>query len=459
MTETFSGVVTSDGKKRSFLTDDTLTKSGVPADSKAVGDRFAKAEEATSELKDDKVDKPTANDDGKIPRANNGDVEWVEVGQPTDEQTNSAVTKWLDDHPEATTTVQDGAITEAKINNSFLPWIRNEYITPQMFGAKADGVTDDTNALQNTFNYAIDNKVYVYIPSGTYLFDVLTFPLNQDGMIIRGCGKWKTTLKCMNNNSQIFFSDFLRYDISEICFEGKDTATIPFIELNGVSHLSIFHDCIFRTNYGVLVHNSGYLSFYDCSFAVLDTHPCKYLLSVKGEYFYLRNCYFEGKHINLESTGIILTNCAEIYINDSDICNFYGGTGLLIKPQNNSAYDIYINNTTLMRCKTCIDLNCSYPINNINVNINVYDEAIMNKIITLHRDDGKNGILNGINGNINVRGQLNTDIDLIDGNLYYGDNKIYINNYTNDILKYRNSSPVFPIFRKNSLSNSLIVIQ
>lgn len=53
MTDTFSGVVTSDGKKRMFLTDDTLTKVGVPADAKTVGDKFAKAEEAASQLKED----------------------------------------------------------------------------------------------------------------------------------------------------------------------------------------------------------------------------------------------------------------------------------------------------------------------------------------------------------------------------------------------------------------------
>lgn len=52
MTDTFSGVVTSDGKKRAFLTDDTMTKTGVPADSKAVGDRFGKVNAETDSLKE-----------------------------------------------------------------------------------------------------------------------------------------------------------------------------------------------------------------------------------------------------------------------------------------------------------------------------------------------------------------------------------------------------------------------
>lgn len=67
-----------------------------------------------SKLKECKVDKPFVADDGKIPRAKNGGVEWVDVGQPTDEQTSSAVTNWLNKHPEATTTVQNDSLTEDK---------------------------------------------------------------------------------------------------------------------------------------------------------------------------------------------------------------------------------------------------------------------------------------------------------------------------------------------------------
>ena len=39
---------------------------------------------------------------------------------PTSEQVATAVTDWLDDHPEATTTVEDGAITNAKLASSFV---------------------------------------------------------------------------------------------------------------------------------------------------------------------------------------------------------------------------------------------------------------------------------------------------------------------------------------------------
>lgn len=73
------------------------------------------------------------------------------------------VEKVLAAHPEWTTTVQDGAITESKISRLFLRVIKNLYVTPEMFGGAGDGVTDDTQALQDAIN---DGKP-VYI-SGEY---------------------------------------------------------------------------------------------------------------------------------------------------------------------------------------------------------------------------------------------------------------------------------------------------
>lgn len=59
----------------------------------------------------------------------------------------SYVDSWLDSHPEATTTVQDGAITRPKFAAGTLA-----YMTPEMFGAVGDGTTDDTTAVQSAIN-------------------------------------------------------------------------------------------------------------------------------------------------------------------------------------------------------------------------------------------------------------------------------------------------------------------
>lgn len=41
------------------------------------------------------------------------------------------------------------------------------FVTPQMFGAKGDGKTDDTAAIQA----ALDASSFVFIPDGTYMID------------------------------------------------------------------------------------------------------------------------------------------------------------------------------------------------------------------------------------------------------------------------------------------------
>lgn len=105
-----------------------------------------------------KINKPTSADNNKFPRAKDGDVEWVEHGLPTDEQTASAVSDWLNVHPEATTTVQAGSLTEDKFTDDLKLYTLKDYVTPEMFGAVGDGVTDDINAIQRTIDYALQNK-------------------------------------------------------------------------------------------------------------------------------------------------------------------------------------------------------------------------------------------------------------------------------------------------------------
>lgn len=94
----------------------------------------------------------------------NGTTEWADVGLPTDEQTAEAVQSWLDSHPEATTTVEDASITESKLTSGLKSKVIKDYVTPQMFGAVGDGVSDDFISISSAIDYAIANKMALVFP-------------------------------------------------------------------------------------------------------------------------------------------------------------------------------------------------------------------------------------------------------------------------------------------------------
>lgn len=126
-------------------------------------------EQKYEELKLNKVNQPLGNNNqpvygvaGQTLRTRgDGKTEWADVGVPTDSQTDRAVSNWLDRHPEATTTVEDGALTYKKLVNGTLG-----YVTPEMYGAEGDGSTDDTSSFISALGanlpvHLLSGKIYV----------------------------------------------------------------------------------------------------------------------------------------------------------------------------------------------------------------------------------------------------------------------------------------------------------
>lgn len=80
------------------------------------------------------------------------------IDQYLDENAAESIQDWLDEHPEATTTVQDGSLTNKKFVIGTLG-----YVIPEMFGAVGDGISDDTTSMQNTMNFAAANRMNVLL--------------------------------------------------------------------------------------------------------------------------------------------------------------------------------------------------------------------------------------------------------------------------------------------------------
>ena len=80
-----------------------------------------------------------------------------------DEIIGKNVTDWLDGHPEATTTVQDRSLTANKLVLGTLG-----YVTPEMFGAKGDGSSDDSESIELAIDYAASNNMYIKLQARSY---------------------------------------------------------------------------------------------------------------------------------------------------------------------------------------------------------------------------------------------------------------------------------------------------
>lgn len=137
------------------IADKTLSEEGAFADSKAVGDKFKEVKTETNSLKEEKADKTDLDTERKrIDVLNDGGLNLK------DEVIDTSIKAWLEEHPEATTTVQDGSLTAQKLNAiSF-----GKAVNVLFLGIKNDG-SEDCSDIINEWgkNYSL------YFPAGKYL--------------------------------------------------------------------------------------------------------------------------------------------------------------------------------------------------------------------------------------------------------------------------------------------------
>lgn len=194
-----------------------------------------------------------------------------------------AVQEWLDEHPEATTTVQDGAIvtakladgavTEPKIADAFLPYIKNAYVTPEMFGAVGDGAIDDSDAFNDALQYIAgqsttetyeQTNIELWVTRKYNIGSLITIPDTIQNLTIRGFGG----ARIIGNG--FYFDANTGHDVlfSGIKFIGCNNP-ISMAYRNSEYGSYTVEKCIFRSCTGVCVdirRRSCFITVRDCFF-------------------------------------------------------------------------------------------------------------------------------------------------------------------------------------------------
>lgn len=290
----------------------------------------------------DSNNQPDYGEAGQLLRTNgDGSTEWVDVGLPTDEQTAQAVSDWLGDHPEATTTVQDGSLTEAKFSEALKLETIKDYITPQMFGAAGDGVADDTNAINAALQYAYNNKINLIFPSGKYMISSTLNVIGADeiynsSVVISGVERGSVEIYATAPMDQMLLVSStgnycVKVHISNLRLYGDEKADIGIKFNKSTSECVLENINILRcNNYGLHTDKNFYLnnlnriSAYNCAMGI-------YIAGGVNTSLNLNDCYVCNCTNGYRVSGIYsnMINCCADGITNT-VFNLTGFRGALI---------------------------------------------------------------------------------------------------------------------------------
>lgn len=195
------------------------------------------------------------------------------------------------------------------------------FVTPQMYGAAADGETDDTAAFQSMFDSNTDETVLYYIPHGTYKIagDVI---VTNPHINIMGGGMYTSIVDFVNTGSIEFTAT------NEIGVDGIQIKNQKYIKTSG--HHIQFRNCKIYNGIEGLHINDGYI-------------------------VQILNCYITfnkiGVLLNNQSFETVIDACV---IDNNEVGVIVGGvsTGAIIK---NSTIEGNRNRTSLNGCGICLN--------------------------------------------------------------------------------------------------------
>ena len=263
--------------------------------------------------------------------------------------------------------------------------ITDNFVTPEMYGAKGDGVTDDTNAIQA----CIDENNNILFPEGTYR---ITRPLTiRSGKNLTGANKYHSRIMADNCDAVHFAENAERGNFRSLAFFGNNTNHSVFVfNMNAV--VWCFDDLWCREfgNSFFLANGNGHVNN-----IVIQNSQFEY-----GG----KNCIEFIYSANSQINNIVVRAC--------DISGFYSGNAIAVTGNN-----ILIEGCTIQAVDMgiCIDSTLSndnaHPYHSscgINIFSNYFELVKKSYVFAkVHYDASHEGFLSGLNitGNYGSRAQ------------------------------------------------------
>lgn len=190
-------------------------------------------------------------------------------------------------------------------------------VSVKWFGAVGDGGTDDTDAIQNTFDSVAND---IYFPEGVYSISTKVVQ-DRSFVRLRGAGKYKTIIRPLNTFDRENFDCLVEVgnsstnshiieDMSFLATYASDGNDLSGLAINASYNVDIL-DCKFqsgnyinRANGGLLIRSGKHTRIQNCHFhngfcygVIINSHS-------NGLHFI--NCAFDECSVNMISSGNIL---------------------------------------------------------------------------------------------------------------------------------------------------------
>ena len=279
-------------------------------------------------------------------------------------------------------------ILEMAENGALDDMVSNSRIRPQLFGAKGDGETDDTFAMQTWIAFISENGYQGYIPNGTYLLSGMLRTDNTPHYAIQGESKTGVILKMAGDNLSCFaiYNSEYGCEIRNLTIDMNQTveATSGIALYNSSSSNIVYEDIIIKNiGYGALLaYTDGNLAhtiknmhinrveIYGVGRNLDGVHPTGFLVA-SGENCHITNsyaeniCYYPFEFKNF-STMCFVTDCTAKNCKQG----FYLG-GDAVFPSGREHYTEYVtfNNCTAIDCEIPFEIGAAKYISFINCQV------------------------------------------------------------------------------------------